>query len=263
LSQESNLEEANTSGEINIWKVLSDNAILIPVALFTFVVTHVLLSTRGNIPIALGVIAAVGVPTVVVNTIVSSIGLIVTLVLLGTAGSLFRVVRWFKVTSERPSRQQWGLVIALWVGVVLLAPVALLVLATLSLGGLLLIPVEDRKKLISVSHLPRSNRVLVYTARITFSIFLFVFTLLVLIQPWLPMESIEVKQQDPIKGYVLSEQGGWFSVLTEDSDSLLRIKNDAILSRRVCSNTPLITSWSDKPLPQLLRSGRAVERDCQ
>jgi hypothetical protein len=241
----------DAGGASGLRRFLSDNTLVITLIVFAFVIMRVLVTTRLNIGTALGVIAQVGSPTVIVNSIVSALGplLAFLLVLLSLDFNLnFTVLAEVKQSHKRMC--WWSLLLPS----VLIGPLFFLVFA---IGfRILALRETSRSRVEGVPYFLRRLLLVALGASI--------FAALFLGPMWLPAERIDTGTQENIIGYVLSEKGGWFSVLSERGDRLMYIKAEEIRSRVVCRSNPFESAGATglySPLPSLAlrRAGRWVD----
>lgn len=75
--------------------------------------------------------------------------------------------------------------------------------------------------------------------------FVVVFTGLFTFSFWRPREVLETSTSEAIEGYVLSSDGQWTTVLTDDT-RIIRRRSEFITSRSVCDG--LASSWWMRPL---------------
>src|SRR5262249_18312678 len=55
---------------------------------------------------------------------------------------------------------------------------------------------------------------------------------------WLPHERLTLKDQaDPVIGYVVNDNGGWFTVLRSGTRKISRIPSDDVVGRLVCRDS--------------------------
>lgn len=53
-------------------------------------------------------------------------------------------------------------------------------------------------------------------------------------EPWVPLEAIRTQAGAPAIGYVLADEGGWTTVLTEPERIILRLRSVDVVDRQVC-----------------------------
>jgi hypothetical protein len=238
LEERSGSDESLANTGQWLLRILAEPQVLIIVGLFGFVITRVVAVTGGNPVSSLAVVSSVGAPTVVVNTLLSSLGILLAYVLLyATISQLF----------QPPSDRNWLIERAILFGVllgILVVPwqlwalsVAVLVLRSLLFRVLLPLKFrgrpEDRKthQQEYLGDQARSFRKLPRSLINLFVFFVFVWT--VMAPMWLPPERISMTTQPDLVGYVLDDSKDWFSVLTAD-DRVLRINKVGIKDREIC-----------------------------
>jgi hypothetical protein len=59
---------------------------------------------------------------------------------------------------------------------------------------------------------------------------------------WLPTESISIQGQDPVKAYVLTNDGEELRLLVDDDRSILVVAESDVINRFICSDTDI---WND------------------
>jgi hypothetical protein len=242
----------NDSILIDLARLLRENTALITIALFSFVAARVLTVAKFDLPTAVAVFATVGIPTVVVNTLVGAVGWV----------SALAIALILSLDRRRLSDRMWyGAITTLALVAILLASVAQLfagvfVIAVTSLYRFLL-----RRRFPSITMdetdatLHNDSKSILVGAAIPIGIALLFATLSGPV--WLPAERLTLKDPEGNShiGYVLNEGGDWFSILTTEDRKVIRIRSDNIGNRMICN--PQAKRLLDLSLPQLLfTSGR-------
>jgi hypothetical protein len=263
--------------------LLSDRTVITSVALFGFVIIRVLVVARGDVPMALAITSGVGVATVVVNTIVGSIQFLAftTILVLSVLLSTGRII------------EAWRLALAV-AAIVILDLVVFFTadwftfLASLSIPIFALIRrrrfshrgsmlrdeaaplAHDRRRLSALPGPPASTRNRIRSAvRHGLSVFLpiavvvmfSVILILAVVSPvWLPAEILKIDNQSQVTGYVLNDQGDWYSILKDKPRSIVRVHKTRIKERTVCLTTPQAQSAENTALRLI---GRQLGRPTQ
>jgi hypothetical protein len=223
------MEEARRSPQSSpVIDFISDRPTITTVALFGFVIARVLIVARGDVPVALAIISAVGPISVVVNTIIASIDVM--------AFALFTILLTF--LAPRLFERRWDNLLR----VLLLVLVAVLVFVApwpLLLVGLCLMPLRIaiyRRGLRGSSVTPDQARSLAVPPMASDLILPLVIILAyLLVAPvWLPAEAITLDSNKQTVGYVLNDQSDWYSLLTDKPRTVIRIEGTHVKARVVC-----------------------------
>jgi len=210
--------------------IRKDTTIWITATLFVIVIGRVLVVTRGDIPTALAVISTAGVATVIVNTVLSTLGGIALLIAYGIL-----VISIAPLHTPKWSMARSTLFMATILIGFLLAPIDTL---PGTFGIFLLLAVLGFLNQRSLKR-PSTRRIRTPPAGLTiFTLglvlgYLLIWQALWLAPVWLPAESVHTKT-GKIIGYVLSDSGDWVSVLTEEDRLVVRMKANTIESRTIC-----------------------------
>jgi hypothetical protein len=205
------------------------------VALFGFVISRVLFVARGDVPVALAIISAIGPITVVVNTIVASIEIL---------AFVFLVVL---LRFLEPGRigPQWQnpirLVLLLLVAVLAFtAPWPFLAIALFQIIFRVIVYRQSRKDLSVTSTATKSaamdtREFLAAEDRDLFVPVALLAAYLMLSPVWLPAEAIKLNSnKQPTVGYVLNDQSDWYSILADNPRTILRVEKTGVKDRSVC-----------------------------
>jgi hypothetical protein len=204
---------------------LSDRATITTAGLFGFVIIRVLSVAHGDVPVALAIISAVGAVTVVVNTIVASIDIILFFLLF---------VLWSLLGRSTEAFWRNLLMIALLLVLTALFLIANLGLLLVGLGIIvfsILIQIRGRRGSSGSNIMPSEQGidrsfVIITTVAIIFS--------LIFGPVWLPAEVVKLDCGNQIIGYVLDDQGDWYSILKDNPRAVLRIEKSRLKERNVC-----------------------------
>jgi hypothetical protein len=264
--------------------ILSDRTVITSLLLFGFVIIRVLVVAHGDVPVALAITSGVGVATVVVNTIVGSVQFLAmtTVLVLSFLLMIGRIDDIWKQVLAVVTIVVLILIIfftADWFTFVVSLSVPIVAFIRrrryshrdpmqqdepMPLGRDEPVPLRrDRPMLSAPPGRPTSARnrlrsavrqgLSVLLPLALAAIFLFFFTLAVVSPVWLPAEIIKIDDQRQVIGYVLNDQGDWFSILREDPRSIIRIHKTRIKERTVCLTASQAQSANNTTLRRIRR----------
>jgi hypothetical protein len=86
---------------------------------------------------------------------------------------------------------------------------------------------------------------------------------------WLPTEDLRLRSGTGIIGYVVQEEGGWTTILTNDTRSIVRIQSETLVSRRVCEVPseaglldPVLDWTRSSPIQLILFRNEPIPKPC-
>jgi len=245
--------------------LLSDKTTITTLALFGFVIIRVLIVARGDVPVALAIVTGVGIATVVVNMIIGSLPFMVAI---GITPLLIYLMLgkpdvWRQVLAEATVLI---LVIILFLTATWQSFLSFLPFPCAVVGFLIY---QKRQAPPEASFAwnrlaPLMQRGIAY---VTIVIAIESLVLLSAYSPvWLPAEIIRTDSYSYTVGYVLNEQGDWYSILKEDPGIILRIEKTHIKERTICltrAQARLAKDALPRVIGELLgRANRLAESPC-
>jgi hypothetical protein len=237
---------------MNLARLLRENTALVTIALFSFVAARVLTVAKFDLPTAFAVFATVGIPNVVVNTLVGAVG--------GVSALAIALI--LSLGRRRLGDRMWyGAISTLALVATLLASIGQLLAGVFVIAYTLLVRFLLRRRFQPVTMDEQDatwhndSKSISVGAAIPIGIALLFATLTGPV--WLPAERLTPKDPKGTThiGYVLNEGGDWFSILTTEDRKVIRIRSDNIGNRMICN--PQAKRRLDLSIPQLLfTSGR-------
>lgn len=200
--------------------------ILAATALFAFMIIKVLGIANGNAETAIAVMSSVGVAQVTLGVVVASYGLLLLV-------WIYWLV-WWGVEAGFRHQSIWPSLI-----MVALVSVAVFALDSIFLGIVMLAGsvgtiVGARFLMSSFTHRGRTiMRSLFAFVGITGFLVFMSFS-----GQWLPTEVVVTDESDmtsELVGFVLNDSGPWVSVLTEEGRSVVRLRSESIVERKICT----------------------------
>jgi hypothetical protein len=214
-----------------------DHAAAGTLILAAFLVAKGYVIARGNLATALGILQYAGLASVVIAGLLSSLPILTALML---GWIIFRMVRgWFPGFHPESRKALTCVLLGSFVLSVFFTPVPYMLAAIVlgSLAGL----VEGWR--------PRGWRV--WTSRILVWAFAGIATITMLYTVWVPHEIVKLRPGAPgigltpneragyVLGYVLADDpGGWITILTSGSRTIVRFRDATVRSITVCERTP-------------------------
>lgn len=211
-------------------------ALIVSVVVGSSIVIRVFASARYDPVTAMALVQAAGVGTAALG------GLLASLPVFAFGGFFLLLVDAAKSISAAPSSERSLRGIFLGAGAVicaLLMPVGLLVLATLacaarSLQWLIQRRRPSRKRSDSDSAKKEPPKLVMAGVSIVLGLGSVQLVVAYFGQPWVPSETIDVRDKKDFKGYVLSESADEVVVLRDDSRRIVRIKKSELTKRSLC-----------------------------
>ncbi len=189
--------------------------------------------SKGNIPIALGILQNAGLPTIVVGGLLSGLPILVAAVL---AGTIFNAL-----THRSEARKS--------VKGLPLSPQAIVVLATVVLSFIctqwpfmiIAAVIGLATGAINRMNIPPLT-IAAYLVALVFAVY---GVTVMLYTVWLPTEKLTIAGVNPSPvGYVLADNpGGWITILVSPQNGIVSYRDAKVTSRQTCEQAPH-DSWS-------------------
>lgn len=241
---------------------IREHAGLIPVMLtglaFMFVLLHLAIVSRFNATTARTLVESAGPGTVIMASLVSALFPVLVALFL-----FFAVLRFVEsITGGKKLPRYSRFASAAIVAVLFFIPVTtvgLLIVFALVMYVMRVLANRWRQRtrngLIAAFFRSRADRSIVFTT-------VLIAALLSTASVWVPSERVTLANRQRIVGYVLGEEAGWYTLMTERDRRVVRVPVDEVRSRHVCALDVTVDPWAYSPAEWFVGGNEANYPPC-